>query len=108
MYKKRASPFSTEQVRVATLLKKMVTEEEALSLYASIKLEEIEETLKKLKMDKSQGPDGWSIEFISLKQLGGGDLLEMAEEARTRGKIVGGLKATFIALIPSSRGSMMP
>jgi len=72
MYKKRASPFSTKQVRVATLLKKMVTEEEALSLYAPIKLEEIEEILKKLKMDKSPGPDGWSVEFISLKQLGGG------------------------------------
>jgi len=42
MYKEWASSTPTKQVRVAALFKKMVTKEEALSLYAPIKLEEIE------------------------------------------------------------------
>jgi len=79
----------------------MVTKEEALSLYALIKLEEIEQILKTFKNDKSSGPDGWSVEFFShFFELVGGDLLEMAKEARISGKIAGGLNANFIALIP--------
>ena len=50
----------------------MVTKEEALSLYALIKLEEIEQILKTFKNDKSLGPDGWPIEFY----LGFHDFLE--------------------------------
>jgi len=36
MYKEHVSSTSTEQVKVAALFRKMVTEEEALSLYAPI------------------------------------------------------------------------
>ena len=43
MYKEQAPPTSNEQVRVAALFKKMMTEDEARSLNESIKLEEIEQ-----------------------------------------------------------------
>jgi hypothetical protein len=53
------------------------------------------------KIDKSPGPDGWTIEFfIHFFDLVGRDLLDMAEEARLNGNISGGLNMTFIALIP--------
>ena len=101
MYKERAPPSSNEQVRVAGLFKKMVTKEEARSLNEPIKLEEIEHILKKFKSDKIPGPDGWSVEFFShFFETVGGDLPEMAEKERIRGRIVGGLNDTFIALIP--------
>jgi hypothetical protein len=101
MYKEQAPPSSKEQVRVAALFKKMVTEDEAHSLNELIKLEEIEHILKKFKSDKILRPDGWSVELFShFFETVGGDLLEMAEEARTRGRIVGGLNTTFIALTP--------
>jgi hypothetical protein len=76
MYKEQAPPTSNEQVRVAALFKKMMTEDEAHSLNEPIKLEEIEHILKKFKSDKSLGPDGWSVEFFNhFFETVGGDLL---------------------------------
>jgi len=61
---------------------------------------ELTEVLEKVKVDKSLGPNGWTVEFfIHFFELVGGDLLDMVEESRIKGNISGGLNSTFIALI---------
>jgi hypothetical protein len=53
------------------------------------------------KRDKSAGPDGWIVEFfITLFYLVVEDLVQMIEESRKMGSIIGSLNSTFLALIP--------
>jgi len=47
LYKEHVSSLPSEQVRIAALFKKMVTKDEARTLYVLIKLEELEKILKK-------------------------------------------------------------
>jgi hypothetical protein len=90
-----------DQVKVAEIFPKMVTEIEAKNLFRPVGLEELRKVLKKFKVDKSPGPDGWTVEFfVHFFDLVGEDLLNMVEETRQKGKILGGLNSTFIALIP--------
>jgi hypothetical protein len=42
----------------------MVGEQEAISLYKPVTLEELKSILQIFKKDKSSGPDGWSVEFL--------------------------------------------
>jgi len=80
---------------------RMITDAEAENLFLPVKLEEIRDVLNFFNIDKSPGPDGWTVElFVHFFDLVGGDLLNMVEETRQRGKISGGLNLTFIALIP--------
>jgi hypothetical protein len=52
-------------------------------------------------VDKSPGPDGWTVEFFKHHfETVGDDLLDMVEESRQKGFITGALNATFITLIP--------
>lgn len=68
-----------------------------------VSLEELEATLKWLKKDKSPGLDGWTVEFyLALFEVLGTDLLRLIEESKRSGRIPGGLKSTFIALIPKA------
>jgi hypothetical protein len=83
------------------MFSRLVTEAEVEALFTPIKLGEIREVLANFKVDKSPGPDGWTVEFfIHFFDLVGGDLLDMVEESRLKGNISGGLNSTFIALIP--------
>jgi hypothetical protein len=79
----------------------LVNEEEVRVLEIPCNLGELKEVLTLFKKEKIPGPDGWTVEFfIHFFDLVGGDLLEMVEESRSRGVIVGGLNSTFLALIP--------
>jgi hypothetical protein len=90
----------TNQVKVVEYFPKMVIETEAENLYNPVGLEELRKVLKSFKVDKSPGPDGWTVEFfVHFLDLVGEDLLNMVEETRLKGKIYGGLNSTFIALI---------
>lgn len=61
----------------------------------------MEETLNPLKKYKSLGPNGWIVElFLEFYDLMIADLLEVVEDSRKHGRIMGSLNATFIALIP--------
>jgi hypothetical protein len=81
---------------VAGLFSRLVTEAEVEALFIPINLGELKEVLSSFKVDKSPGPDGWTIEFfIRFFDLVGGDLLEMVEESRLKGIISGGLNSTF-------------
>lgn len=60
--------------------------------------------MKSFKKDKCPGLDGWSIDiFIYFFDIMKNDILGMAEEIRTQGKIHPYISSTYIALIPKKR-----
>lgn len=68
-----------------------------------VSLGEIEKVIKAFAKDKSSVLDGWSVElFTDFFDIMGGDLLRMIEESRTECWVLGGLKSTFLILIPKS------
>jgi hypothetical protein len=102
-FKASITPSTTEQVKVTGLFPQLVNDEETSSLYRPVTLEELKVVLSLFKKDKSPGPDGWTVEFFThFFYLVGEDLLEMVEESRLRGFIVGSLNSTFLTLIPKA------
>jgi hypothetical protein len=82
---------------------RMVTAEEVLALESPCTKEEILTVLKGFKKEKSPGPDGWSVElYIHFFDIMGQDLLDVVEDARTRGVINPQLNNTYLVLIPKS------
>ena len=78
----------------------MVTMEMSEELFNPITKEELSLVLQNFKKDESPRPDGWLVEFyIELFDLLGMDLLHVVE-ARTLGRMQGGLNETFLYLIP--------
>jgi hypothetical protein len=55
-----------EQVNVARLYQRFVTEEDNVLLDKPLTKQEIWEILSLFVKDKSVGPDGWTIEFFTL------------------------------------------
>jgi hypothetical protein len=79
----------------------MMNDLEVEALYKPVEKEELQKVLSKFKVDKSLGPDGWTVEFFKeFFDIVGEDLLEMVEESRQKGFITGALNSTFITLIP--------
>ena len=65
----------------------------------SISMYEILEVLKGFAND--QDPRTWTINFfLAFFDLLGLDMLKVVNESHIRGKVVGALNATFIAMIP--------
>jgi hypothetical protein len=88
---------------VASLFTHTVLEEDALLLDSLCTLQEISVALKSFSKDKSPGPDGWTVEFyLHFFDLVGPDLLELVEDNRLRGKVIGAINSTFLTLIPKS------
>jgi hypothetical protein len=81
----------------------MVTNEEALALESPCSKEELFAVLKGFTKEKSPGPDEWSVElYLHFFDIIGQDLLDVVEDARTRGVINPLLNSTFLVLIPKS------
>jgi hypothetical protein len=100
-YSASTIPNIEEQFKLLDLFPVMVGEEEAVTLYNPVTMAELKLVLFHCKKEKSLGPDGWSTDFfIHFFDLVGEDLLQMVEESRLLGKIVGGLNSTFLTLIP--------
>jgi hypothetical protein len=100
-YNKSVDISQADQVKVATLFPNMILDSELDVLYKPVDKEELKKVLSNLKVDKSPGPDGWTVEFFKhFFDLVGDDILEMIEESRTLGFIPGALNSTFITLIP--------
>jgi hypothetical protein len=98
-----SAPSLTAQVELASRFPKMVTTEEALALESPCTKEELLAVLKGFKKEKSPGPDGWSVElYLHFFDIMGQDLLDVVEDARTRGVINPQLNNTYIVLIPKS------
>jgi hypothetical protein len=90
-----------EQVSVAGIFSRLISEVEARDLMVPITVAELKSILTLFKRDKSPGPDGWTVEFyIHFFDLIKEDLLALVENVRTGGHIAGSLNSTFIALIP--------
>jgi hypothetical protein len=100
-FKTQDISHTTDQVGVAGLFTRMISEDEARDLYMPVSLKELKLVLSLFKKDKSPGPDGWTVEFfLHFFDLVSEDLLAMVEEARSSGRIAGSLNSTFLALIP--------
>jgi hypothetical protein len=85
----------------AQLFPRLVSGEEAESLYKPVTLEEIKDILLLFKAERSPGPDGWTSEFFCFFfELVGEELLQMVEDTRIKGKIAGSINSTFLVLIP--------
>jgi hypothetical protein len=70
-------------------------------------LPEIKSILQKFKKERSPGPDGWTSEFfLHFFDLVGEDLLQMVEDSRIKGKVMGSLNSTFLVLIPKQQNSL--
>jgi hypothetical protein len=90
-------------VSVARLFPHSVTREDALQLDKPCTLQEISAALKSFSKDKSPGPDGWTVEFyLHFFDLVGQDLLELVEDTRLNGKVIGTINSTFLTLIPKA------
>jgi len=93
----------SDQLAILRNYPRLFTEEEGIRLAEPVTLEEILSTLKGFKCSKIPGPDGCTVEFfLPFFDLLGNHILEMVEESRRKGRILGVLNATFIALIPKS------
>jgi hypothetical protein len=96
-------PNLTTQIKLAYRFPKLVTNEEALALESPCTKEEVFVVLKGFKKEKSPGPDGWSVElYLHFFYIMGQDLLDVVEDARTRGVISPQLNSTYLVLIPKS------
>jgi hypothetical protein len=84
----------------------VVFDEEANTLYAHVTLDEVKYVLSLFKIDKSPGPNGWTVEFFStFFDLVGEYIVQMIEESRKNGYITGSLNSTFLAIIPKENKS---
>lgn len=72
-------------------------------LIKHVTMGELESTLKWFKKDKSQGLDGWSVEFyLSFFDIIGPNLLKVIKDCRTSRRMYEAINTTFIALIPKT------
>jgi hypothetical protein len=70
-------------------------------MFEAVTLNEVEDILKSFAKDKSPGPDGWTMElFLAFFDIMGKDLLEVIEDSRVNGYVLGAINSTFITLIP--------
>jgi hypothetical protein len=101
-YNKPMNISQVDQVKVATLFPNMILESELEALYKLVDKDELKKILSSLKVDKSPGPNGWTVEFFKhFFDLVGDDILEMIEESRILGYIPRALNSTFLTLIPN-------
>jgi len=77
--------------------------EEGKIIAYPVLLPEVLSTLKGFSNSKIPRPDGWIVEFfLDFFYILGQNILEALDESKIKGKIIGSLNATFIALISKS------
>jgi hypothetical protein len=101
LFKAQENLTISNQLAVIKEYPRIFSEEEGLKVVEPVTLSELLATLKGFTVSKSPGPDGWTVEFfLAFFDLLGNELLEAVEESRQKGRVVGALNATFLALIP--------
>eukprot|EP00253_Pinus_taeda_P005951 PITA_05951 len=79
----------------------LVNDEENTVLCRPITTKEVIQVIWSMEADKAPGPDGFSIHFYqSCSEVIKSDLLKMIKGFMIKAKIGGGIKSTFLALIP--------
>ena len=82
----------------------MFKAEDLINLGKNVSPEEVMKVLKSFDVDKSLGPDGWTLDFfIHFHEDFIKEITEMVEEIRLLGRIHGAINATFLALIPKKK-----
>jgi len=100
-FKPQTNANINEKVKIASIFPRMVSVEDADSLFNPATLKELKDILPLFKREKSLGLDGWIAEFFTIFfDLVGAELLKVVEDSRMKGNIRGGLNSTFLALIP--------
>jgi hypothetical protein len=100
-YAASTHPQLRDSVTVANTYTRFVTAADSSALDCPSSLQEVKVALASFNKDRSPGPDGWTVEFfLHHFDLVGPDLLELVEDSRLHGKIIGALNSTFITLIP--------
>lgn len=90
-----------EVIKVCSLFPRMVVLEDNVKIFAAISLKELEAILHQFKKYESPDPNGWTIEFfMGFFNILGEDLLRVVEEIRISGRLLSGIKSTFLTLIP--------
>eukprot|EP00253_Pinus_taeda_P028283 PITA_28283 len=86
---------------IKTMEGQIVNDEENTVLCRPITTEEVIQVIWSMEADKAPGPDGFSIHFYqSCWEVIKSDLLKMIKGFMIKAKIGGGIKSTFLALIP--------
>jgi hypothetical protein len=86
---------------VARLFPQSVTVEDSNHLDSPCTLQDVLDALKSFNKDKSPGPHDSTVElFLHFFDLVGAELLELMDDSRLRGKVIGALNSTFLTLIP--------
>jgi len=102
-YKAQDSINTVEQVKIMRFYLTMLKDEETIKLFQPVSMEELKQVLFKFKKEKSPGLDGWTFEFFTyFFDIFGQDPLDMVEEMRRLGSMVGILNSTFLTLIPKA------
>ena len=80
-YNKSLDINPVDQVKVVALFPNMVLDSESDALFKPMDKEELKKVLTNFKVDKSPGPNWWTMEFFKhFFDLVGEDILEMIEE----------------------------
>jgi hypothetical protein len=101
LFSKDTQITPVEQLNIVHMFPLFITEEDSDNLEHPVTKKEIMEILKLFAVDKSSGPDGWTVEFyLKFFEVVSDDLVDLVEDTRSRGRIKSTLNSTFLALIP--------
>lgn len=95
------SPCSVDSLR--NLLPFRCSEEQRLVLQSEVTVEEVTKTIFAMPLDKSPGPDGFSVEFIrSSWSIVGPDIIGAVREFFRNGRLLKDFNNTALVLIPKT------
>lgn len=101
VYSKTKEPGLLHQLEVLNNFPRYFNCEEANRIERPVTRDEVFRTLKLCCVDKSLGPDGWTLEFyLFFFDMLGDELTEAIEESRSKSQIPHQLNHTYITLIP--------
>jgi len=101
LFKAQENLTISKQLAIIKEYPRIFSEEAGLRIVDLVTIYELLATLKGFIVSKISGSDDWTVEFfLAFFDLLGNELLEVVEESRQKGRVVGALNATFLPLIP--------
>ena len=96
-------PVSSDD-QLLSLVPNSITSRDNERLNQVITMEEVKETVDNMEEDRSPGPDGYNVNFITLCwDIVKKDLLKMIRKSQSCNKIGGSTNSAFLALIPKEK-----
>jgi len=95
--------------KIIKIIPKIVTEEHNQILLRPISLQEVETTMRQLKVGKAPEPDDFTSDFFhNFWDLIKEEVWQVVEESRVNRWMLPSLNATFISLIPKEENNQTP